>query len=109
MIGVGTRSTRSRLSLSSPPLSHLSCSSPPLGGEDGRGGYRQPSIPPLLASPPDGGEEHDRRWYTLDEESTFPLLSSPLPSFMLLSPVRGRGRERGLQTAVDAPSPSLSP
>jgi hypothetical protein len=27
----------------------------------------------------------------------------------LLSPARGRGWERGLQTAFEAPSPSLSP
>ncbi len=38
-----------------------SCPSPPLGGEVGRGGYTQPSKPPLLASPPSGGEEHEQR------------------------------------------------
>ena len=33
----------------------------------------------------------------------------PSIHFELLSPARGRGWERGLQTVFEAPSPSLSP
>src|SRR6185503_12312905 len=46
-----------------------SSSSPPIGGEVGRGGYRHRVSPPLLTSPPSGGEEFEKRNALLGENS----------------------------------------
>src|SRR5260370_40196034 len=69
-------------------------SSPPLGGEVGRGGYTR-RFPPLLASPPSGGEELEWREETdINRRKCWACRRRPAPGSPRPYKPRGRHRRR---------------